>query len=1102
MTTVRKTCTWIFVLLLIAVAGGGGYAYWFLSHSDELVRAALLEKMVAAAPDWDVAIPEARIDLWGRVRVYDLTLKDPERREPTVSLPETIVILDRGRLADQEIIIQQVRLLRPQLELVRDRAGKWNLEGIKPPEPANSQPEIFVENGALTIRVTHEDGRLSPAVTLRDVNLELTPTGKKRYRVTTNFQLDKAGKIDVHGEFDLDAQTWEAGGAIRGLSLDETLFRELAGFFPQQVRQLEGQVDLLLASERLTTAPLPEAASPQTPGSFEAAVDRILRVAQFSATTDIAFQAKQWQPDAPLQYGAKIALTNGRLQGVFLPFELLDLQGEIFVNNSRISVQQLTARNGNTALHVDGSWALVEGDAPPKIGITITDLPVDLRLRSRLPASWQKYYDDTRPRGRIDVAANLMFDRLNGWTYGSVVTIKDGAAQHVKFPYPISGLSGQVVQEGPQLTAELRGLAGDRPLSLTADVRHPGPLAESTVKIHVDKLPIDTKLINACPPPARKAIQQRSLRGTIDADVTLYRPPGEGHKHRPYLVGELRNCAMTYANFPYELKNLSGHLTWDAEDWTFKEMTATHGVAQVAAQGYFLKRNGGQLEMNLIGRNGSFESEELYYALPEPMQRLVDEFDPKGRFDIATRIAWTPGTVPLVDINRLDLKQASIKLRSFPFPFYDLSGSVSVTNDPQRDQRNITLERLTGKHGDDKYIELRGGGEYYQDGEWHISFEDLKVDDLDTGNRFRKALPKALRAFFESTDPRGTPISAAGRLALRGTPGQRETAVTASWDIDIHHAGTTITAGVDLENLHGRVNLKGSWDNEVIQGTGWLDIQSVIINGYQITDIAGPMLFQNDQFIIGSADVASNLQDAKGPRAPDDSERVTAKFIGGKLVLDGIATLDEKNGYLIQVQMQDGYVEKYTERYAPKQKKLRGRVNGIVVFDGSGSDPNSFRGRGKISINPAALYELPVILAMTKTLSFLPPDKTAFDRAEVVFESSRHEYLFRQSDLMGDAISLRGRGRMLISDGRLDLEFYSTVPRNELPVPIVGKLVNGLVDGWIQVKVTGTTSDPRVTEGIVPRLDNSVRSLLGVLNPQPPPRRPSNAPPPPAPPRR
>ncbi|TWU14917.1 hypothetical protein CA54_37870 [Symmachiella macrocystis] len=1100
MAAIRKTCTWIFVLLVFVVAGGGGYAYWFLSQSDELVRATLLEKLAAAAPDWQAEIPEARIDLWGRVRVYDLTLKNPENRRPAVLLPETIVVLDRSRLADQEVVIQQVRLLRPELELVRDRAGRWNLEGIQPPPESKSQPEIFVEQGAITLRVTHEDGQLSPAMTLRDVNLELTPTGKKRYRIKSDFQLDKAGAMQLNGEFDLVAKTWEANGAIQELQLDADLAKELAGFFPKQVRKLDEQTSQLLASKRDSLA-APDADQVaqlddrKATDGFDAMADRILLAARLNAKTEITFQVKQWEQGAPVQYGAKIAISEGRLQSVFLPFELLDLGGNIFVNNTRINAQALTARNGSTNLTVDGNWAFQEADAPVKIDIAINDLPVDTRLRSRLPTSWKKYYDDTRPGGRIDVAAQLEYDRVNSWKHSSRVTIKDGTMQHVKFPYPVTDMNGWVIQDGPLLTANVNGMAGDRPITIAADVRHPGPLAESTIDIHVTGLPIDGKLINACSPPAQKAIHQLNLRGTIDADVTLYRPPGPGHKHQPHLKGKLLDGAVTCVQFPYELRDVNGLMEWDAEDWTFERMTATHGTTQVWGGGSFIKRDGGLLDMRLVAKNASFESEELYYALPEAMQQLTREFEPQGRFDIDSHIRWTPGTIPVVDIHQLDLKNDSIKLRSFPFPFHDVTGRVSVINnpDPNLNQRDIIITGLTAKHGDDKTIELRGSGEYYPHGEWHVSLDKLTIDDLDTGNRFRKALPNTLRAFFEATDPRGHNISANGRLALRGTPGPREMMVTAKWDIDIYHSGTSITAGVGLDDLFGRVNLNGEWNGEAIMGTGWLDLDSVTIDGYQLTDIAGPMYFQNEQFIIGSRAVASDEKAAVGPTAPDDQDRVTAKFIGGKLVLDGIATLDENNAYKIKIHIKEGRVERYTERYAPKQKQLRGVINGNVVFEGRGSDPNSFRGRGNISINPAALYELPVILQMTKALSFLPPDKTAFDRAFVKFESTKHEYFFQQIDLAGDAISLRGRGRMRQSDGALDLDFYSTQPRNKLPVPIVGNLAAGLTENWVYVKVTGTTSDPKINQSVIPRLDGLGRSLLGILGPQQPTQRPTNA---------
>ncbi len=1079
-----------------ARCGGGGYGYWFLTHSDELVRGILLEKLQAAAPDWNAKIYDVHFDWWGRVRIYDLTLQNPESRDPALTLPETIVILDRARLADEQVIVQELRLLRPELHLIRDRSGGWNIEGIKP-KKQESQPEIFVQHGSVTIQVTNVDGSLSPPLVLHDIDLEMTPTGKRQYQIKTLFQLARAGKAEIDGEIDLTAKTWEMNGALENLKLGPELMRELAAFFPDKVRQWEQKADEFMASRNiaLPAMPVADVAGGSSVPARSNFVDRISQTVNLTATTDVTFQLQQWKAEAPLQFGAKFLVENGRLESELLPFNLHDIGGELFVNNSQLIVRGLSARNGPTQLRTDGKWTFQELNRPVKFGISVIDLQVDQRLRSKLPATWKKYYDDMQPSGAIDLLATVSHDSVGGWDYRSDIKIKHGSAKHVKFPYRVDQIYGTVEQKGPKIIADLRGMAGEREFTLTANVSNPGPLAESTVDIHVEQLPIDNKLIAACAPPARMTIELLELRGFLDADVRLYRPPGPGHKHRPQLKGRLLNCTATYEHFPYELKNLNGVLEWDSVNWTFDDMSAKHGAAVVKGNGNFKKRGDiGRLEMNLFATDAKFDDRELYQALPPAMQSLSDEFNLQGRFDLDSHISWSPGAPPVVNLYNLSLKGDALKLRSFPFPFYDVVGNVSVIQDEKNlNDRKITIRHIKAKHSDDKNIELEGAGYYNTDGEWEISFGKLTIDDLDTGNRFRKALPDGVRAFFESTDPRGHNISAQGRLALAGFPVKREMIVTARWDIDIFHSGTTITAGVDLKDMFGRVNLVGAWDGEAMTGNGSIDLANVTVNGYQLTDVTGPFYIQGDQFIIGSREIASGQRPSDGPGAPDDQLRVTAKFIGGKLALDGIAKLDEKNHYFIKVQIRNGRVEQYAKFYAPRQKQLRGVLNGDVTFDGHGSNPDSFRGQGRLSINPAALYELPVVLAMTKTLSFLPPDKTAFDRAYTEFIVNNHEFHFTRIDLKGDAVSLRGRGRMRRSDSRLNLEFYSTVPRNQLPVPVVGSLLGQATEGWIEIQVTGTTENPRIKQSIIPRLDGSLRGFLGILTPPSGGRTPRNS---------
>ncbi len=116
-------------------------------------------------------------------------------------------------------------------------------------------------------------------------------------------------------------------------------------------------------------------------------------------------------------------------------------------------------------------------------------------------------------------------------------------------------------------------------------------------------------------------------------------------------------------------------------------------------------------------------------------------------------------------------------------------------------------------------------------------------------------------------------------------------------------------------------------------------------------------------------------------------------------------------------------------------------------------------GRGQLMIHPAALYELPVFIQIFKTLSLATPDKTAFTYALASFEIGNRTINFSRIDLMGDAISLRGRGRASF-DGPLNLEFYSR-PARSWQVPLLSNFVDQFGQGWVGVSVSGTIRDPR-----------------------------------------
>ena len=164
---------------------------------------------------------------------------------------------------------------------------------------------------------------------------------------------------------------------------------------------------------------------------------------------------------------------------------------------------------------------------------------------------------------------------------------------------------------------------------------------------------------------------------------------------------------------------------------------------------------------------------------------------------------------------------------------------------------------------------------------------------------------------------------------------------------------------------------------------------------------------------------------------------------------------------------------------------------------GRGASEDKMTGRGQMRSNPAALYELPVIVQLANLIG--PPDKTAFRYALLDFNIANSQFLFNSIDLVGDAFSMRGRGTARF-DGRLNLDFYSMLPRSGLRIPFVSAIVGEATKGWVGVKIRGTTSAPAAKVVPAPQLDEALKRFLGAFGTRPPtnvPRLiiPSSAPP-------
>jgi hypothetical protein len=420
-------------------------------------------------------------------------------------------------------------------------------------------------------------------------------------------------------------------------------------------------------------------------------------------------------------------------------------------------------------------------------------------------------------------------------------------------------------------------------------------------------------------------------------------------------------------------------------------------------------------------------------------------------------------------------------MRSFPWPLRGISGEFSY------EAPRLLMKNVSAQH-DDTQIRARGTATFAVGERWQVQFDELHIDDLIPNASFRKALPEQLQRVFTTLSPAGKfsiGTTRLGRVELSGEP--EGGPISSAWDVQVLLAGSSLMAGIPIDDIHGRVDLKGNCDGQTTSLTGMLDLDSISVFrqpsglAHQISHVTGPFSLYDNQFVAGARSMASPSSQPRAPLA----ERISGDFIDGKMTLDVVADLRDEPDYRLQVTLSRGRLESYAHQYLRGQSNLAGIMNGWLYLWGKGSGEDEVKGRGELQIAPAALYELPVFVQIFRTLRLDASDRTAFDQADVKYNIQNSRFNFEVIDLVGKAISLRGRGYVRF-DGMMQLDFYSMLARNQIRIPVIHEIAGILSRGWVGVKVTGHTGSPETRIVPVPEFDEAMKQFMGSFGQAPP----------------
>lgn len=1098
MSGIFKTLVATVLLSVVGAAAGG---YWLWMRSDELLRQQVIGRFKVIAPEWNVSIGRALFDGGNCIKLYSFAIAAPGHNSPLMELPEVLVEIDAEAFTErQQVLLQRILIRDAQFVLARNLAGRWNWQDLPPPIKSDmSLPEIELERATLTVQLERAGGAAPVSVVVSPADVNLIPSAKRQYVIRARTQVDGAGELQIsEGRLNLDGHSWSIDGEMKGLQTNAELFAAVIDGSPElqaKVAKLEANWQKPTPGEAttpqpITTEPVQTAAAERdamasfvgwSTDSEQQQQPSILDGLGIRGTFDLNFHAAQRDKDSNVEFKVLAAVYQGQVDNERLPFPLRDVQGKFYCDNDLFAVRELQAINGETRLRLEADGPNEQNGRTFRLSLQAWNLVLDDRLRRRLPPGMRRFYESLRPSGELDGKVELAYTSDGRWSYQNLdAKLKACGGQPAEFPYPIRDVFGTIKQESNILHVQLEGTADRKPVLIKGIVRDAGPRAEVTLNVTARDFSLNEDFLNACKPPLQKALRAMRLQGTADADLVLYRAPGEGQKFQPTIDARFKSCSLDFDGFRYRVDDLAGQIQYRPSEkvWHFKQMTARHDDSQLQGDGWFaMQPEPGRLHLDIATQNTAFDF-SLLQALKENLRATWKSLSPSGRCNANVTIDWTPRQPPVVVLPQVELVDAGMVMEGFPYAIEHISGRLAYS------PGQVVINSFSGRH-DETLVSAKGTLDCRDTASWKLQLAKLDVQNLVADREFRRTLPPGLRRICETIDPVG-PLALTGAVDLYG--GQGHGVTSAAWNVSTFLDNTTAQAGIELSGMTGELTSRGSWDGSIVKMDGGINLETLTALGYGIEKIEGPYRLNDKSLQLGSFS-----QDRAQPRVVDangrpKSEHIKGRAIGGDLSFDADVNFDEQSPYRLTLVMANGKLEEYARQYSPRTTNLRGVLNGWIELRGAASRPNSMSGAGQMQIAPAALYELPIVLQMFKALSGANPDSVAFDYAFLDFDVQQRQFRFNRIDLVGNAVSFRGKG-MADFDGRLNLNFYSTMPRNwlnRINIPLVSPLVNQAATGWVGIDVTGHVGDPIANQRPVPVLDDSLRQLLQAFDPSRP----------------
>jgi hypothetical protein len=1039
---------WSLFLAIAAALGMGGYLYFRLN--DEILRQ-VRHRLSGHYRGLQVNVGSARFEQDRGIAIYDVSLAHPQTADasgPLVAIEEMYLA---GKIRMEELIsgdpnVERIVIRRAQLHAVRHKNGKWNVATLLPlPRFSERRPEIRIENA--TFELEDRARAATGTISLPDANLTLTPlstvgstSSPSRYRVVGSIQGIPARELQFEGEVDAEDGSLNLDITIGGLEVSGELLSSLPGL------------------ERLAAMG-----------------------ADVSARADLQLNVRRRSADAAFEWAGTTKIDRGRLAHPLLPDPLTDVVMAVEVDTRRLFLRSVTGKCGPASIALACERAGWSANAPLAMSARITGFSLDDQLVAALPQSLTRIWQRFQPRGIVDAEVRATFDGRQWRPEVSAECRGISLTDAERFPYKLEQAQGSVRyspagEAGPdRLQLDLVATGGGRPVRITADLAQVAPRQSEGserkrhpvgwVEISGSDIPLHEQLIAAIPEKGETLVRSLRPQGAVDFHFRAewadpFQPWADVTK-----TIQLKNCAIQYVPFPYPLHHVNGLVAERNGHWTLHDIEARGGddSAMVTCRGTATPlATGFRVELLFRAENMPLD-DNLKRALEPPAQQAWNELRPQGRVDFTAEVMHETGRPKPAITVTLEPRERTVSIEplKFPYRFERIEGVARFA------AGKVELANLRALHDRAEYSASSATWQPRSGGGWQIDFRDIHADRFAPyGDRdLLVALPPALQSITERLQPSGAVSVVGSSLSLAKLPQSERLA--AAWDVHLDCHQAAIQGGMPVQSLTGAVHLRGRYDDQGIYTFGELKLDSVTWKDMQFTNVRGPMWIDRQSCLFGEPASA---------RLSLPGRKITADSYGGSISANAELQHAGNPNYRLDLALGGVSLARFANERLGGPSELSGNVSGRLLLSGTGRSLQTLNGNGELHVIDANIYELPVLMRLLKVLTNRPPTTTAFNRCDMQFAIRGEHVHFQQLNLLGDALSLYGKGETNF-DRELDLVFYTLIGPADLPIPIWRSIAGQVSQQGLQLKVVGNWDDPDVQRQAFPAVNDMIQQI-------------------------